>query len=411
MRRHILLVAVAAATLLMEGCPVPTCVELSEDLVKLSGHPELVNDAKNGDYSVHSDNRRPNARTFLNMAHKKLERFLPHVGELSVLKTTLDEGAYSINVPDLRFVSFIEINDGTTRCRLVRKELEELYRLYDEPIADIEAGMPLYWATSEKIDVNSELLSNIIMIERGSVELREVVEPVAFKMYDGVEPLTGAGWELVGSELHPVCAPSGNPDLSLWYGSIAGVIAVDDRHAGAIVDIAYIRDNFDLTVRIYGTDSMSIMETHALDASGTLQFTVPVDARLIFIGGDSLPGGGFEIDGEDEGAITSISFQRTSGVNLLILPPSDTAYTLDVYGGYYVSKFTADNDVSWWSNQNPDILLLGARGEVELHLHGNQSRAKMFWDEAYAQAQRVQHALVREEVGELPPEDVKMGFW
>jgi len=51
---------------------------------------------------------------------------------------------------------------------------------------------------------------------------------------------------------------------------------------------------------------------------------------------------------------------------IVILPPTDTALTIEVWGKFYSPKLRNDNDVSYWSTRAEDTLILAALYRLEI---------------------------------------------
>jgi len=48
----------------------------------------------------------------------------------------------------------------------------------------------------------------------------------------------------------------------------------------------------------------------------------------------------------------------TTGI--IVMPPVDQVYTIEVHGRWFTKKLEADTDVSWWSINRPELLVLAA---------------------------------------------------
>ncbi len=98
------------------------------------------------------------------------------------------------------------------------------------------------------------------------------------------------------------------------------------------------------------------------------------------------------------------------GDTLITMPPSNGAYTLQVYAAEYPAELTDDTDETWWSTHHPEILLTAARSYVELHLHRNQTGQNLYLNEAIRCAREVYFDKVYSEVGILPPDQARALF-
>lgn len=81
---------------------------------------------------------------------------------------------------------------------------------------------------------------------------------------------------------------------------------------------------------------------------------------------------------------------------LYVMPPCDGDYTLEIKAEWQSHEMCDDADVSFWS-QYPELLLLAARREMEIHLHRNTTGAQDFERPLLHSLQRLYHNLVAEE--------------
>lgn len=61
---------------------------------------------------------------------------------------------------------------------------------------------------------------------------------------------------------------------------------------------------------------------------------------------------------------------------LVILPPTDTAYTANIFGASYTEEMDANSDVTWWSYRYPEALVAEIKRQVAVHLNRNTTEAK-----------------------------------
>ena len=70
----------------------------------------------------------------------------------------------------------------------------------------------------------------------------------------------------------------------------------------------------------------------------------------------------------------------TSGI--IVLPPADQVYTIEVNGRWFTKEMTADSDESWWSINRPDLLVLAAMCSREMFFR-NTEGVKGYLDPRY----------------------------
>jgi len=58
---------------------------------------------------------------------------------------------------------------------------------------------------------------------------------------------------------------------------------------------------------------------------------------------------------------------------LILLPPCDGAYSLEIAGLFYNSKLEDDGDEGWWSIEHPQLLVMSAMRSLEILYKGSKS--------------------------------------
>ena len=81
-----------------------------------------------------------------------------------------------------------------------------------------------------------------------------------------------------------------------------------------------------------------------------------------------------------------------------VMPPCDGDYTLEIKAEWQSHEMCDDADVSFWS-QYPELLLMAARREIEIHLHRNTTGAQDFERPLMHSLQKLYHNLIAEESG------------
>lgn len=72
------------------------------------------------------------------------------------------------------------------------------------------------------------------------------------------------------------------------------------------------------------------------------------------------------------------SISSSSEGNILILPPADRDYTLEIFGKFNTSVLSADTDTNWWTANYPELVVRSARLQLELDGHRNVSGLQAF---------------------------------
>ena len=100
-----------------------------------------------------------------------------------------------------------------------------------------------------------------------------------------------------------------------------------------------------------------------------------------------------------------------SGVSIGIFPPTDAAITLRVYGAHYAKELTVGDDdaESWWSVEEPGILVDATRMVIERKLHRNTTGANDFEQDIRRRCQEIYYDLCAQEV-QRPPSQLRIGM-
>lgn len=93
--------------------------------------------------------------------------------------------------------------------------------------------------------------------------------------------------------------------------------------------------------------------------------------------------------------------------SLIVLPPPTGTTTVQVLASWYSPTLTADEDVCFWSMM-PELLIRGARAEMELDLFRNQTGYRGFMEGLLPRLSRLEDNLIEEEQSG-PPELYRIG--
>lgn len=85
---------------------------------------------------------------------------------------------------------------------------------------------------------------------------------------------------------------------------------------------------------------------------------------------------------------------------LVIVPPADQAYTIEVNGKFEQKKLTLDSDKNWWSEEHPSLLIMAAMRNVEIFHRNREGVAD--WDASLAaEITLLERDAVEEEVADI----------
>lgn len=93
--------------------------------------------------------------------------------------------------------------------------------------------------------------------------------------------------------------------------------------------------------------------------------------------------------------------------SIVVMPPPAATTTVQVLASWYSPTLSDDEDVCFWS-QFPELLIRGARAELELDLHRNQTGYRGFLEGLMPRLSRLEDNLLEEEQSG-PPELYRIG--
>lgn len=222
---------------------------LRKEVIKETGHVELVVDAANGDFTDNTDGPRGGANKFINQANRWLYRNFVGKEPEAWLYKLLSPGQSRVTFSFARIIKEVWVTDPTsgTRILLDKKSADDIRQLYPQTsLSAIGNDTPRYWTI-----------------------------------------------------LTPGLAPEQSEETSTTLTN-AGITDID--------------------LLSYGN-------------------AFSVDAIAVF-------------------------------------PPTNVARTLEVFAEWYDQELTADEDVSYWSIVEPDLLKRATKMEIETELHRNSDGRK-----------------------------------
>ncbi len=88
-----------------------------------------------------------------------------------------------------------------------------------------------------------------------------------------------------------------------------------------------------------------------------------------------------DIDADGYGGYLDVMMRESYSYNgVIFLPPSDGTYMIEIVGKFLSAELSDDDDVSAWSVENPDILIMAAMRSIEIDNRNTEGRKD--WDAA-----------------------------
>lgn len=373
-----------------------TLAEVRKLFVKRSGHYELVTDWETDDWS---DN---GANDYLRAGQRWLDRLCPSPVLLKKELFTLAAGNHSIDVPDMRHVESIDVTDGEERTPLIPIPLYEMRKLYTEEWADVERGTPQYWtrlAGHESTETPVDKLVSSTFAAAFTLQ----ASIASYAAYMAANYYQVAQWALNSAQQTGVTNDNGLTIGAFGAGVTTSVyqwLYGKTIHAPAKLVVSGSITS--------GTVSVLIGKLNDAKTAVTTLQTIPLVSPMVET---EFP---IEVDGADfitissTTAIANISsikvfyYPPMKRDTLLFLPPADKAYTLSVFGAAYTASLDDDNDVSWWSEKHPEILIRAARLQLEMDAHRNSTGVKDFAAMLEADVRHIYYETVAEQCAASP---------
>jgi hypothetical protein len=377
------------------------CRQLREQLIKDSGHLELV---KTVGEDALVDN---GANRFLNDGIRWLSmRCNPPVEQVRGL-VPLPAGSYSFNGGSVRALQEVWVIDPDTQetTALSSKTYEALQDQYGKTLWNVTPEKPQYYCRSPRLFMGAETApvpaENMgawsylrAAIEEGGA-LRFYVDPLD----PAVNPSPLSFWKF--SETSQSLEFRPDPTNVAYNGS---QLANTTWNSLIYTYTPPVEGNYSLALNLFA------------DPAGKFKFTLK---RLTIAEGEMVEAvplvdrNGTEVSPFSDGTIAvpmsgsseSISIllncevrwgtlvsedlfvlyamgavlgEQTRFDDILVIPPADKAYDLQVVGLAYALSLSADTDHTWWSYNHPSLVLRAARMQMEIELHRNASGAEQF---------------------------------
>lgn len=356
-------------------------VEISEQVASELGRPELVTNYATGDYT-------PTAMflRIINAAVKRLERLVDYHAEFRMVPVDVESGQYFVNIPkELAYIDSIDLESTTARYRMEPRSEVWMREFYPEPFASVGTGRPVDWSRWAGTGVR---FANILQNGDFTVDVSDWTQGTGTLSWSsGKAKILSSGTsgdmsqalsdvDLRGYRLNSNISTSGSVTaywISLWNGvtnivlrplSTDGLIDLDERMAYYVEQGLYTQAEVD-----------SVMQACDLIA-------------VVMLGGS-----GSYIEVEN----ISLTTPESSAGNLLIMPPADAAYTLNIRARVYADYFVNNSDTTWWSNRHPDILVTMVKRQIAVELNRNNTERDEYDAELAPQIFEIEKGMAAEE--------------
>jgi len=383
-------------------------VQLSRLLVEQSGLQDLVEDAAGGDYSPNSA-LLSNSAYFLNAGLRLINRRWESSGTKRRFIHNLAAGSYAFSVPHLDAAKFIDYSDGVTRKRLTYVLPHQLREMYPEPYDIVESDTPMFWTYNEGRSTSSVPILADGGLTTAPTETNTNITSDAGAALMYAAPNTwfafpSAAWAYSSSTQTNSYIPNAN-------GAYMGRYVGQDYESGVSITIVAetVAQSIGVAVGYFNGTSFTAIDSSStlLTGSGTVSFTPSITWNCLYImaasaGTFSTPAGtlNFIPVADGQGSISSVyatvgqfqdidDLRDTDDKQIIIMPRPDAAYTYQLFGDFKTANLSADTDSNWWTENHPELVIRGARVQLELDGHRNISGMTGFLGQLEAELERM----------------------
>lgn len=319
--------------------------DVRKSLVDASGRFDLVADAANGDYTDSG------ANDIIRQASRWLDRALQHQKEEAWLYKALAAGQTIITFEQARYIKEVWINfAGGNRFLLEKVNMHRMRLDYTEPLVSAEdADSPLIW-TPYATDISPE-------------------NPTA-----DIEGITLAGNDPVSVNITAHRFATGDV---VFFRNVAGTTELNGETFTATKTDD---DNFTL-------DSTDSADFTAWTSGGS---TTKLEADLV----------------DTDVLVLGDTFPERS---IMIMPPADQAYTVEVLCTWHSPVLTNDNHRSFWTVNEPQMLVRACNMIIESDHHRNSTGRLDYQLPLVEELTQLYHDLTQEEMAGQPGDFVMRG--
>jgi len=314
-------------------------------LVKETGKYHLVTDYENADYGDEG------ADFYINAGQRRIDDLFAFKKDACWFYNVLAIGKTLVTLPSARYVEEVWIEDRDsprTRRKLTHKDEAWMRENYATlPDSANTSGDPLYWAP-----VTVGLPPNQYATHTARITAATQANPCVI-----------------------TCVAHGFSNADTVY--INNVVGMTELNGNSYTVANKTADTFELSA----TDSSAYTEY----VSGGNAATSADLAKV-----------------EDYDALIFGNHYLTTGVK--IMPPPDTEITVETLAKVFSTELVNDTDVSFWSWNYPDVLLLAAKIEIEANIHVNYERVNAMNSVLLDKLKQIYYNLISEQRAGEPKE-------
>lgn len=406
-------------------------LEIRTNLIKDTGHYELVTDAENDDYTDNGADR------FIKEGQKLLEQLCPPPIVSREQTVKVQQGQYLVYIPEIRALEYVYLYDmDGNRYDIEKYDYKDLVDMYEECFDQVDEAQPEY--ISRLPIMNQAYVS----LEHSSWYVSHDAEEVEFETtlpgpFSGISELDNdSHWDTIGEKIkHTVYTKYTGEGLArlpdIIYYSIrsfaiclfpetfsgemtvtidatlsekmrmTAVLAyISEEDDGIYIDLSSISETIDMDAILaaFNGSMYEILETGetAITFDKGMYNALILFARPLAEDDELL----WSDDILEESVVINSVFSEYNerSANIVVMPPADKTYKIKAIGTVHDREFVNDEDATWWSSNHPELLMLAARVHMEIALHRNESGAQALRDQIQQRVMEIAAHLTYEKV-------------
>jgi len=360
-----------------------TRLDVSTEVVKISGRADLVTDFDADDYSDNGIVR------FIHKGQRLLENLAAWTKRDEHRVINITQGQFSKAVDNLRSLSYVKAfkSDGTTYPldKVTFRELEDTFTMEYSQEAQ---GEPKYWChlTSSLASNETRLLPLTSAPVETDLDLTGASGGTLLAAATKIWHVSkSASWSHSGGQLTYV--PDG---LSSTIAMGVNLNQIFNGAVELVIDCAPTVDSLAIMTAYWNGSAYTAIDSSQaiITGSGTYSFTPTQPWNCLFLFGASEGNTpsfsppatiNFRFSATAAGTIDSITVNTSlAGRELLILPPADSYYKLQIVGIFYEPRLISDSQTNRWTSEEFfDCLVLATLYELE-RSYNNETRAQEY---------------------------------
>ena len=369
-------------------------IGLRPTIAKMTGHWELVVDYAGGDYSDNGLDK------YIRSGQKILDRWVPNVSQQQLTARTLETGEQTLTVDRVRFIDTLFIKDPDTDewCRLQRVAPAKMLERYPKGTGE-DAAMPILWTMDYRRAVTDFGIRNGSFSDGLAYWHTNQGTPSVSSGSLTLTTAIGAGDDQIYQRLHQ------------YYPNTQQVtVVVSSVAASTGVQVAFVRwDNAEES----DPTAAGAYATHVelISAAGTYTIT-PDDGGdwncIALLAVSNVVAADVVIDSVTMVGATSEAVDTMNKV-VTFNCPADADYDIQIRGGNFSETLLFDTDISYWSENEEDILIEATILEIESLYHRNTTGVRDRLEMLRMKVQGIYYDMVEQEQAGTP-EDMRIGL-